>query len=160
MRRVLAALFCVVALAGMLSVRAHAGEPSAPQRPQRAERVSRMVQKLGSGNDAIVAVRLRNRTVLTGWVADLGPESFEIVNEKNGERQQVFYSSVDRLAGYNTATGVQVQEGTGIRGKLAKAMTVAFPTQQVQRNNLAKRTTLIVGIIIGVLLAIILAKVL
>ena len=160
MKRVLAFVACLIALAALPSVNLGAVERAATPRTEQMARLNRTLERLGCGTSAVVAVRLRNKVVVSGWVTDCGPESFVVMNDKTGDEQRVYYSAVDRLAGYNLETGVQVQEHTGIGGKLARALKIALPVQPVQGNSFTKRTTLIIGIVVGIVLAIILAKVL
>lgn len=131
-----------------------------PERTAQTVQLSRKLEKLGSGRDAVIALRLCNGAAVSGWVAHTAPDSLEIVNPKTGEVNRVYYSSVSRMAGYNLATGVQVQDGTGLLGKLSRVMKIAMPAPQARGNSFTKRTTLIIGVVVGVLLAIILAKVL
>ena len=156
MQRVIAVFCCFLIIATTAQAASYG---PAPQPNIKAERIARLGQKLGSGTDAFIALRMKDKTTLTGWVAQWKADSLDLVNPNTGEHQLVAYSNVARLAGYNMATGVQVQEGAGITGKLARIATI-LPGQRMHGNSFTKRGMLIVGIAAGVVLTIILVKIL
>ncbi len=124
-------------------------------------RISKLLLRLGPGRDSLVAVRLQDKSVVTGFLDEAGSESFVVVDADSQVKHTVAYAQVARLQGYNLVTGVEVHHGLGIRGKIAAVFKYLLPSQRVPANSLtAGEKTLIIGIVIGVLLAIILAKVL
>ena len=155
MQRVIAVFCCFLIIATTAQAASYG---PAPEPNVKAERIARLGQKLGSGADAFLAVRLKDKSTLTGWVAQWKADSLDLVNPNTGEHQLVAYSDVTRLAGYNLATGVQVQQGAGITGKLARIATI-IPGQRMHGNSFTKRGMLIVGIAVGVVLAIVLIKI-
>ena len=133
-------------------------EPPAATRPQSA-RTRQLLNKLGSGEDALVAARLRDGSVVAGYLVDSGPSSFSIADRRSGTLRSIDYNQVDRLAGYNLVTGTQVEQGGGIRAKLARVAGYILPVNRVSRNNLSGGSkVLLIGILIGILVAIIVAK--
>ena len=130
-------------------------------RPKQVERLSQLVEKLGQGDESLVAVRLKDKRAIAGYVQSIGSDNFSLIENKSGEEVLVSYYQVEKLQGYNLATGTEVHEGTGIRAGLARLALKALPGHQLPSNSLTgSNKTLLIGIIIGVILAIILAKVL
>ncbi len=128
--------------------------------PTRPGRISQLVTKLGSGPDALVVARLRDRSIVSGYIAASGPSSFSIADRETGALRTIDYAQVDRLAGYNLMTGTEVDQDGGIRAKLARAVAFILPARRVPANNLSGGSkVLLIGIVLGVLIAIIVAKV-
>jgi len=140
--------FCVSAFALEPTLRA----------PANVKHLDQLIQKLGTGQNALVAVRLKDKSSASGYVSEAGEDYMILVNPKTGEQTTVPYAEVDRMQGYNIATGTEVHEHTGLRSKLVKFAVRGLPGHRIPKNSFAGGTVLIVGIIIGVILAIVLAK--
>ncbi len=155
---------CVSLMAMILGLWCASGwaiTPNQTVRPKRVEKISQLMDKLGSGEDSLVAVKMTDKTAVAGHVEELGPDYATVVDRKTGEAVKVSYYRVEKLQGYNVATKTEVHEGTGIQAKIARTMLKVIPGQQVPVNSLTgSNKTLLIGIIIGIILAIILAKVL
>ena len=158
MKRALGRIVAVVVIQSILCADALAIRSNPPLQTAPPAKISTLISKLGSGNEALVAVRLANRTAVKGYVAEIAPESFLIIDPTTGESNRVSYTQINRLQGVNLDTGVQVSHGLGIRSKLVKALTVMVPGRHVQGNHLFGVSTLLIGIILGIILAIVLAK--
>jgi hypothetical protein len=145
---------------GALGMSGWAINPNQVVRPKRVERISQLVQTLGSGENSLVAVRLKDKTAIAGHVEEAGEDSFTVIEKGSGESVKVSYYKIDRLQGYNLETGTEIHEGTGIRAKLARMAMKVLPGQEVPVNSLTGgQRTLLIGIIIGIILAIVLSKV-
>jgi hypothetical protein len=117
------------------------------------------VARLGSGNDALVALRLQDKTVLKGHIAAIDRDSFVVTDNDSGLDRRIAYAQVARLQGVNLASGAQVHYGGGFKARVARLAALLLPLHQVHKNSLTNgEKTLLIGIIIGVLLAIVLAK--
>ncbi len=133
-------------------------EPPASTHPQSA-RIRQLLNKLGSGEDTLIATRLRDGAIVSGYLVDSGPSSFSITDRRSGTLRNIDYNEVDRLAGYNLVTGTQVEQGGGIRAKLARLASYILPVKRISRNNLSGGSkVLLIGILIGILVAVIVAK--
>ena len=113
---------------------------------------------MGTGTNSLVAVRLRDKSVVSGYVSDVGPDTFELTDPQTAVPTRVRFLDVSRLAGANLVSGNTVQYGDGIGAKLAKAISFIVPGRHVTSNRFAGTTLLIIGIVLGVLIAIIVAK--
>lgn len=159
LKRVLAILLCGLLFETMLAADAWAIQPAGPALNGKAARVKSAVERLGTGTSAVVAVRLRDKSVVSGWVSNLGADAFQVTDPHTGVLSTVRFVDVSRLAGANLVSGDTVQYGGGIRGKLAKTAALVLPGRHVASNGYISRTTLVViGILIGILIAIVVAK--
>ena len=58
-----------------------------------AEKVKIGIAKLGTGTEARIEVKLKNKTKLKGYVSESGADGFTIVDEKTGAVIEVPYSN-------------------------------------------------------------------
>ena len=73
---------------GFQSARAQTGEDAGAD-GARAE-----VQKMGTGRDARVEVRLRDNTKVKGYVSAAGEDSFTVTHSKTGATRELAYADV------------------------------------------------------------------
>ena len=157
MRRGLTWILCGVLITGLYCTDALAIVPAKPF-PDRSEAVRRLIETLGTGREALLAVRLRDQSVVSGYVAETGTESFMVVDPGTGSAKSVPYALVARLHGYNLSSGAEVRAGAGVGSKLRSALASLLPARPPAVSHFSRTRTLIVGIIIGVVLAIVLVK--
>ena len=81
---------------------------------QLAAKVKAGIAKLGSGPDACVEVKLRNKNKLKVYVSQIGDESFAVSDAKTGATTEVPYSNVASVTGNNLPTGAKIAIGVGI----------------------------------------------
>jgi hypothetical protein len=144
---------------GSLCLSGWAITPNQGVPPKKVERLNQLMQKLGSGNESLVAVRLKDKTAVAGHVQSIGTDTFSLIDRNTGEEVKFSYYQVEKLQGFNAINGTEVHEGTGVRAGIARLALKALPGHQIRSNNLTGRgKTLLIGIIIGIILAIILAK--
>ena len=158
LKRMLAIVLCGLLFETALATDAWALQPAGALASKQAARVRSAITRMGTGTDAVVAVRLRDKSVVSGWISAVGPDSFRVTDPKTGAETKVQLMEVDRLAAANLVSGDTVQYGGGIRAKLANAIAVLGPGRQVRSNSLLGSTALVIGIVIGILIAIIVAK--
>ena len=79
-----------------------------------AEKVKAGISKLGTGPDARVQVKLRDKTKLKGYVSEAGEDSFVIVDEKTGATSRVAYPQVQQVKGNNHSRAVEIAIGVGV----------------------------------------------
>jgi len=151
--RVLVLLFTFALCASAFAI-----EPNAQGVPDNVKHLDHLIQKLGTGQTALVAVRLKDKSAVAGYVSEAGADYMVLVDPKTGHETQVSYYKVDRMQGYNVETKTEVHQNTGIRSKLVKFATWGLPGHQVPKNGFLGVSALVIGIIIGIILAIVLAK--
>jgi hypothetical protein len=75
---------------------------------EAAAKVKAAVATLGTGPDARIEVKLRDKTKLRGYVSEANDDGFIIVDVKTGRPSQVAYPQVKHVKGRNNLTGEQV----------------------------------------------------
>ncbi len=70
-----------------------------------AAKVKTEIAKLGIGPDARIAVKLRDKTKLSGYVSQANADSFVITDLKTGASTEVPYPNVTQAKGKNLSTG-------------------------------------------------------
>lgn len=81
---------------------------------ERAEKVRAGVARLGTGPDARVKMKLRDKTKLEGYISEAGDEQFSVTDAKTGVSTAVEYSQVKQIKGNNLSTGAKIAIGAGI----------------------------------------------
>lgn len=79
-----------------------------------AEKLKEGIAKLGTGEDARIEVKLRNKTKLKGYVSEAGSDSFVIVNKKTNATSTVTYAQVAQVKGNNLSRPVEIALGVGV----------------------------------------------
>lgn len=79
-----------------------------------AARVKADIAKLGTGPDARIFVKLRDKTKVAGFVSQIGEDSFVITDLKNGATTTVPYPAVTQAKGKNLSTGATIAIAVGI----------------------------------------------
>jgi len=80
---------------------------------KKAADVKEKIQKLGTGQSAVVKVKLYNDTEYKGYVSRAGDEDFEVVDTARNSHT-VKYSEVQSIGGKNMSTGTKIAIGVGI----------------------------------------------
>src|SRR5215213_10407144 len=116
MRRSMLKKVCSVILSALLlqaaAVPAFAGT-SPEKEARRAEKVRTQLAKLGTGQDALVKVELRDKTKLEGFVSEAGADTFA-VTDGAGKTTTVAYPQVKKVQGHNLSTGAKIAIGAGV----------------------------------------------
>ena len=79
-----------------------------------AEKVKDGISKLGTGAEARIEVKLRDKIKLKGYVSEAGEDSFVIVDEKTSATSRVTYSQVKQVKGNNLSKGAEIAIGVGV----------------------------------------------
>ncbi|HSE36654.1 MAG TPA: hypothetical protein VLG74_05070 [Blastocatellia bacterium] len=107
-----------VAIAGLLiqavCVQPASAASKAEREAQRAEKVKAGILKLGMGTDARVAIKLRDKMKLAGYVTEVSDGSFVVTDPKTRAATTVAYGDVTQVKGHNLGTGAKVAIGIGI----------------------------------------------
>ena len=78
------------------------------------ERVRENINKLGTGTDARVEVKLRNKTKLKGYISQINENSFVVVEENTNISTEVPYSQAKQVKGNNLSNGAKLAIGIGL----------------------------------------------
>jgi hypothetical protein len=79
-----------------------------------AEKVKDGISKLGTGPEARIEIKLRDKAKLKGYVSEAGEDSFVIVDEKTNASTTVTYPQVKQVKGNNLSTAAEIALGVGI----------------------------------------------
>ena len=105
----------LVALFLNLSYPSPALAGSSPEKEARfAEKVQTEIAKLGTGQNARVDLKVRDKTKLKGYISEVGAESFVVIDDKTGSATTITYPQVKQVRGNNLATGWKIAIGVGI----------------------------------------------
>ncbi len=81
-------------------------------------KVMKNILRLGTGPEARVRVKLRDKTELVGFISASGPDSFTVTDVMTGKATTVDYTQVKQVMGSNSRTGVIVGGGPGKVGNI------------------------------------------
>jgi hypothetical protein len=81
---------------------------------EHAQKVQQAIGQLGTGSDARVKLKLRDKTKLEGYIAEASSDSFVVVDAKTSNRTAVTYSQVKQVKGNNLSTGAKIAIGVGV----------------------------------------------
>ena len=81
---------------------------------EHAAKVKAEVAKLGTGPDARIAVKLRDKTTVAGYVSQVGDDSFVVTDLKTSATATVPYLNVEQARGKGLSTGAKIAIGAGI----------------------------------------------
>ena len=73
-----------------------------------AAKVKADIAKLGTGPEARIEVKLRDKTKLKGYVGEAGEDSFVIVDDRTGTHARVPYPQVKQAKGRNNLSGDKI----------------------------------------------------
>lgn len=110
---------CVVVACLVLNlfcfVPAHAGtKPEAEAK--FAAKVKREIARLGTGPDARIEVRLRDKTRVAGYVSDVAEDHFAVTDAATGTVTVVAYPQVKQAKGNNLTRGARIALGFAFVG--------------------------------------------
>ena len=81
---------------------------------KRAEKVKTEILKLGTGPDARIKLKLRDKTKLEGYVSEANENDFTVVSSHNGTATTVAYPQVGTARGNNLSGGARIAIGIAI----------------------------------------------
>lgn len=80
----------------------------AQKQARHAEKVKVGILKLGIGKEARVAVKLRDKTKLAGYISEVKEDRFAITDINTGATNVVTYTDVAQVKGHNLSTGAKI----------------------------------------------------
>ena len=113
---------CLVVSA--VSVRPVAASSKAEKEARFAGKVKLGIEKLGSGSDTRVEVKLRDKTRLKGYISEISENDFVITDLKTGASNKVAYADVSQVKGNNLSTGAKIAIGVSIAAGLILLITI------------------------------------
>jgi hypothetical protein len=99
-----------IALVGLISILAC--QVTAKANPdgesKSVARVKSAISKLGSGPEARIEVKLRDKTRLKGYVSRADVDAFVVIEDRSGNASQITYREVKQVKGKNNLTGEEI----------------------------------------------------
>jgi hypothetical protein len=80
----------------------------AQKQARYAEKVKAGIVKLGTGKQARVVVRLRDKTKLAGYISEIREDSFAITDPSTDATTVVTWPNVKQVKGHNLSTGAKI----------------------------------------------------
>lgn len=80
---------------------------------KHALKVKAGVEKLGTGKEAVVKVKTRDKQEFTGYVSDISQDGFTIV-DANGIATTIDYENAKQIKGNNLHSGAWIAIGAGL----------------------------------------------
>ena len=103
---------CLVVSA--LSVRPVAASSNAEKEARFAGKVKLGIEKLGTGSNTRVEVKLKDKTRLKGYISEIGENEFAVTDPKTGASNTVAYADVKQIKGNNMSTGAKIAIGVAV----------------------------------------------
>ncbi|MBL8203267.1 MAG: hypothetical protein JNM09_03495 [Blastocatellia bacterium] len=88
-----------------------AAKSKAEKAAEFAAKVKTNIAKLGTGPDARIEVKLRDKTKLKGYISQVGTDSFVITDPETKAETNVPYPNVAKATGQNMSTGAKIAIG-------------------------------------------------
>lgn len=79
-----------------------------------AAKVKTEIGKLGTGPEAQISIKLRDKTKLSGYVSQANADSFVLTDPKTGIATEIPYPNVSQAKGHNLSTGAIIAITAGI----------------------------------------------
>lgn len=96
----------IVLLLNVMAVNSAAAAGSNEEKEVRfAEKVKAGIAKLGTGTEARVTVKLKNKTKLKGYIGEANADNFTVI-DANGVATEVLYPNVKQVKGNNLSKNV------------------------------------------------------
>ena len=94
---------------------------------KHAAKVKAGIVRLGTGVESRVKVKLRDKTVVKGYISEVTEDSFTVVNEETNFVTKIPYSQAKQVKGNNLSTGVKVAIVLGIFIAIAAVFALRNP---------------------------------
>lgn len=114
LRKSLATMLAAVLLHTLFFVQPASAGSKAEKEAKLAAQVKQKLSNFGVGESARLAVKLRNKAILGGYLQSTGEESFVLTNLKTGDSTTVAYGEVTQVRGQNLSTGAKIAIGIAI----------------------------------------------
>jgi hypothetical protein len=86
----------------------------AEKEAERAAKVKAGITRLGVGRDARIAVKLRDKIKLSGYISRAEADFFVVTDAKTGAATEVPYTDITQVMGHYLSSGAQIAIGVAI----------------------------------------------
>ena len=103
---------CSIIAALLLAISIISQPASASSKPEKetrfTEKVKAAILQLGTSEESVVSLKLRDKTKLTGYVSSISDSSFVVTDLKSSEATTVAYPDVVQVKGNNLSTRTKI----------------------------------------------------
>ena len=123
------AIACVltILLANLLYVPTAVAKPSGNKEQRQLEKLKAGIHRLGTGPDARIKVKLKDKTKISGYISEAGDDSFVVVDAETGKSNIVAYPQVARAKGNNLSSNEKLAITLVVVGILAVVILLSVP---------------------------------
>jgi hypothetical protein len=101
-------------LVAALNVQPIAAASKAEKEVRFTSKVKQGIEKVGAGRDALVEVKLRDKTRIKGYVSEISEDGFVVTDFKTGAANTIAYADVSQVKGNNLSTGAKIAIGVSV----------------------------------------------
>lgn len=117
-KRSLSVALMFALLFGLVGVPVVAAKSKAEKEAAQIAKLKTQFAQFGTGPDARLTVKLRDKTKLAGYVSEATADSFVLTDLKTGASREIAYGDVAQAKGQNLSTGaiiaISIAAGVGI----------------------------------------------
>jgi hypothetical protein len=114
LKKLLSTMIACLLMQALVCVQPVAAKTKAEKQALFAQKVKAAIMKFGAGPDARVAIKLRDKTTVSGYIGQVGEDGFTVADLKTGTTTGVTYAEVAQAKGHNLSTGGKIAIGLGI----------------------------------------------
>ena len=120
---------CVLsfALANLLCLPTAVATPNSNKEKQQVEKLKAGIRRLGTGPDARIKVKLKDKTEVSGYISESGDESFVVVDSETGKSSTVAYPQVAQAKGNNLTSKQKLAITVVVVGAIGVLILLAAP---------------------------------
>ena len=108
----------------VVSLTVSAWPQSAVLLDEHATKVKLAVQERGTEEHSRVKVTLRNKTEVKGYISQIGPDSFQVTDNKSGRVTSISYPEVEKVRKSGMSTGAKIAIALGVGVGVAVAASL------------------------------------
>jgi hypothetical protein len=113
-----------ILLANLLYVPTAVAKPSGNKEQRQLEKLKAGIHRLGTGPDARIKVKLKDKTQISGYISD---DSFVVVDAETGKSNIVAYPQVAKAKGNNLSSNEKLAITLVVVGVIAILILVTAP---------------------------------
>jgi hypothetical protein len=114
MVRKILSLFLMAALIGVASSSPAQADTKEEKAAAFTQKVKVGITQLGTGTDARVELKLRDKTKLKGWISETGETGFVVMEANSGKAVPVAYPAVTQVRGHHGHYGTRLLIATAV----------------------------------------------
>lgn len=115
-----------IILVNLLCLPTVAAKPSSKEE-QQLEKLKAGIRKLGIGPDAHIKVKLKDKSEISGYISEVGEDSFVVVDAETGRSNIVAYPQIAQAKGNNLSSNAKLAITLVAVGVIALLLVIGAP---------------------------------